>query len=516
MLFIHAPTALVDSALIAEACAPVVQASRRKVLSCWLGDTAVARARAIFEDAGVPTFGTPEEAVRAFFQLVTYRRNQELLMETPPSIPAEFTPDTVSVRQLTAQVTAAGRELMNAAEAERVLKAYGIPTVESGFASSVAEAVATAKALGFPVALKILSPDISHKSDVGGVALDLQTGEALRRSAKTMLNALARLRPGARIDGFIVQRMLRRPGAHETIAGAATDPLFGPVILFGHGGTAVEVIGDRAVGLPPLNQPLARDLVSRTRIVKLLEGYRNLPRVDFEALYLTLIKISQLMIDVPEIVELDINPLLVDDKGVVALDARMRVTRSSTRGSERLAIRPYPRELEESVLWNGRRVALRPIRPEDEAQHRRFIDALDPEDIRMRFFQNRRDLPHSELARLTQIDYDREMAFIATAPGENGQSETLGVVRAIADPDNVEAELGIIVRSDLKGGGLGDILLAKIVRYCRSAGTRELMGYVLRRNERMLALVKRNGFAVLSSPEPGVAEFRLPLQDTPG
>jgi acetyltransferase len=512
VLFMHAPTAIVDSEVIASACVPVVKASRRKVLSCWLGDAAVARARAIFEEAGVPTFGTPEEAVRAFLQLVTYRRNQELLMETPPSIATDFTPDVAAAREVIAKGIAAGRELLTAPEASRILEAYGIPVVESRVAPSAVAAALAAKDLGFPVALKILSPDISHKSDVGGVMLNLHTGQQVRRSARSMLKELSRLRPDARRGGFIVQKMIRKPGAHEVIAGATTDPMFGPVILFGRGGTAVEVIGDRAVALPPLNQPLARDLVSRTRIARLLAGYRNRPRADFEALYLTLIKISQLMVDIPEIIELDINPLLVDEQGVLALDARVKVAATKARGAERLAIRPYPRELEESVPWNGRRVTLRPIRPDDEPQHRRFLEALDPEDVRMRFFQSRREIGHSELARLTQIDYDREMAFIATAAGPGEQPETLGVVRAVADPDNVQAELGIVVRSDLKGARLGEVLLDKIVRYCRSAGTLELMGYVLRENARMLALVKRNGFAVVPSAEPEAVKIQLALQ----
>ena len=512
VLFMHAPTAMVDSELVASACIPVIKASRRKVLSCWLGDAAVARARAVFEEAGVPTFGTPEEAVRAFLQLVTYRRNQELLMETPPSIATDFAPDVAAARQVIATGIAAGRELLTAPEASRILEAYDIPVVESKVAASAVGAAAAAKDLGFPVALKILSPDISHKSDVGGVALNLHTGEQVRCSARAMQKELSRLHPKARRGGFIVQKMIRRPGAHEVIAGVATDPTFGPVILFGRGGVAVEVIGDRAVALPPLNAPLARDLVSRTRVSRLLAGYSNLPPANFDALYLTLIKISQLVIDIPEIVELDINPLLVDDQGVLALDARVKVGTKSARGAERLAIRPYPRELEESITWNGRRVMLRPIRPDDEPQHRRFLEALDSEDMRMRFFQARRELAHSELARLTQIDYDREMAFIATAEGPDGQPETLGVVRAVTDPDNLEAELGIVVRSDLKGARLGDILLDKIIRHCRSAGTLELMGYVLRQNSRMLGLVKRNGFTIGPSAEPEALIFRLALQ----
>lgn len=514
VLFMHAPSAIVPSEAIASACAPVAKTAVRTILSCWLGDKTVASARGIFHDAGVADYGTPEEAVEAFLQLVTYRRNQESLMEAPPSVATEFTPDSESVRRLVAEVIASGRDLLTEPEAKSVLAAYGIPVVQTRIAGSLAEVVTAAESLGFPVALKILSPDISHKSDVGGVVLNLETSEQLRSAADAMLHRVSSLRPGARVTGFTVQKMVRRPEAHELIVGAATDPLFGPVILFGQGGTAVEVIGDRAVALPPLNQPLARALVAQTRIAKLLAGYRNRPRADHEALYLTLVKVSQLVADVSEVIELDINPLLVDDQGVLALDARLRVAPAVVSGPERLAIRPYPRELEEPISWNGRSVLLRPIRPEDEAQHLRFLESLTPDDIRVRVFHSRREISRSELARLTQIDFEREMAFIATATSEGGTPETLGVVRAVADPDNVQAELGIIVRSDLKGKGLGRVLLDKMVRYCRSRGTRELVGDVLQINTQMLALAKAAGCEITRSAEQGAVKIRLALQTT--
>jgi acetyltransferase len=508
VLFMHAPSAIVPSEAIASACAPVAKAAPRTVLSCWLGDQAVANARKVFHDAGVADYGTPEEAVKAFLQLVTYRRNHEMLMEAPASVPTEFTPDRETVRRLVAELIASGRDLLTEPEAKTVLAAYGIPVVQTRIAGSAAEAVTAAGSLGFPVALKILSPDISHKSDVGGVVLNLETSEALHSAADAMLHRVSSLRSGARVNGFTVQQMVRRPEAHELIVGAATDPLFGPVILFGQGGTAVEVIGDRAVALPPLNQPLARALVAQTRVAKLLDGYRNRPRADHEAL----VKVSQLVADIPEIVELDINPLLADDKGVLALDARLRVAPAAVSGPERLAIRPYPRELEESVSWNGRDVLLRPIRPEDEAQHLRFIESLEPEDIQLRVFHSRRQISRSELTRLTQIDFEREMAFIATATSESGMPETLGVVRAIADPDNIQAEFAIIVRSDLKGKGLGRMLLDKMIRYCRNRRTRELTGDVLRINTRMIGLAKGAGCEIIPSAEPGAVKIRLALQ----
>ena len=298
------------------------------------------------------------------------------------------------------------------------------------------------------------------------------------------------------VQGFTVQTMVRRPGAHEVIVGVTTDAVFGPVILFGQGGTAVEVTADRAVGLPPLNTVLARDLISRTRISKLLAGYRGRPAADVGAISRTLVQLSELVADVAEVIELDINPLLVDDKGVLALDARMRVAPAGASGADRFAIRPYPEQLEEWIDWQSRRVLLRAIRPEDGAQHQEFFNALDPVDVRYRVFTQMRSLRPSQLARLTQIDYDREMAFIATSEREPGRFETLGVARAVADPDNVVAEFAIIVRSDLKGRGLGPVLLKKLIDYCRSRGTRELVGEALSDNRRVIGLARRFGFAI--------------------
>jgi acetyltransferase len=325
-----------------------------------------------------------------------------------------------------------------------------------------------------------------------------------------MQERLRQYRPNASLQGFTVQTMVRRPNAHELIVGVTTDAVFGPVVLFGQGGTAVEVIADRAVGLPPLNAVLARDLISRTRISKLLAGYRGRPPADIGAISRTLTQLAHLIADIPEIVELDINPLLADDRGVLALDARMVVAASDATGLDRFAIRPYPEELEEWILWQGRKVLLRPIRPEDGAQHVELFNALEPEDIRYRVFMRIRELQRSQLARLTQIDYDREMAFIAASEREPGRFETLGVVRGIADPDNVTAEFAIIVRSDLKGQGLGPILLRKLIAYCRSRGTKELLGEALADNQRVIGLVRRFG-GLVSHSEPGTVALRFDL-----
>jgi len=498
LLFMHAPTAIVPSAEIASALLPLLQAAQAAqspALACWLGDAAVREARSIFQAGGVPTYDTPEQAVRAFAMLQTYRRNQDELMQTPPATPP-LAWDRAAVRATVDAVLAEGRQWLSEPEAKAVLAACGIPVAATReVAADVEAAVQAAAAVGFPVVLKILSPQISHKSDVGGVALQLDDAAAVRSAAAAMLKRVATLRPDALLQGFSVQAMVRRPRALELIVGAALDPLFGPVLLFGAGGTAVEVVADRAVALPPLNAPLAHALVQRTRIAKLLAGWRDVPPADVDAVVRVLTTLSQLLADEPRITEIDINPLLADADGVVALDARVRVDAGAPGGAARFAIRPYPNQLEETLDWQGRKLTLRPIRPEDEAQHLAFLAQLDPLDVRMRVFYSRRHIEHSELARLTQIDYTREMAFIATAALPGGGEETLGVARAATDPDNIAAEFAIVVRSDLKGGGLGLLLMHKLIAYQRSQGTQRLLGTVLSENRRMLELARELGFS---------------------
>ena len=494
VLFVHAPTAIVRSDDIARACLPLLRTTGPRVMSAWLGDAAVAQARQLFEQAGIPDYPTPEEAVRAFAMLQTYRCNQDTLIEAP-SASENPVPDVASAHRQLDAVLAEGREWLGEQEAKAVLKAYGVPVVPTLAVPASAEAIfLAAREVGYPVALKIVSRDITHKSDVGGVRLDLRDQASLDHAVSEMLQAVRTARPDARIDGFTVQPMVRRPHAQEVIVGASIDSVFGPVILCGQGGTAVEVTADSAVALPPLNRSLARELVSRTRVSRLLAGYRDHPPARMDALYDVLIAVSQMLADLPQLAELDINPLYVDESGAIALDARIRVAARPVAGAERFAILPYPSQWVRTLTWNGREITLRPIRPEDEAQHRRFLEQLDPEDIRMRIFQTRRELPRSELARLTQIDYDREMAFIAEGSDAQGAPETLGVARTVSDPDRVEAEFAIIVRSDLKGAGLGKLLFAQLIEHARSRGIGRLVGIILRENTRMLNLARAMGF----------------------
>jgi acetyltransferase len=511
VLFIHAPTAIVPSAEIAAAVAPVAAQAGRNMFACWLGGDAVQQARRMFAQAGIPTYDTPEDAVRAFLQVVQYHRNQDLLMEVPPSTSAKLAHDPDKARAIIKTVLAEGRTMLSELEAKAVLAAFGVAVVDTRVATTTEAAVSVAAEIGFPVALKILSPAITHKSDVGGVVLDLENAQAVAAAAQAMRRRVQEHRPDATLQGFTVQSMVHRPGAHELIVGVTTDPAFGPVVVFGAGGTAVEVTADRAIGLPPLNMVLARELVCRTRVSRLLAGYRDRRAADLDAIGATLIQVSHLIADIPEIVELDINPLLADDQGVVALDARMRVVAVGAIGGDRFAIRPYPEELEEWISWEGQRVLLRPIRPEDGVQHIAFFNALEPDDVRYRMFIRLRELPHSQLARLTQIDYDREMAFIATHEREPGRFATLGVARAIADPDNIAAEFAIIVRSDIKGRGLGPILLRKLIDYCRGRGTKEIVGEALGDNRRVIGLARRFGFSVTPSPDARTVVLRLIL-----
>jgi acetyltransferase len=328
-----------------------------------------------------------------------------------------------------------------------------------------------------------------------------------------MAERLAQLKPGARLAGYTVQAMARRPEAVELLVGAALDPVFGPVIVFGQGGIAVDILADRAIALPPLNTVLARDLVGRTRAARLLAGYRNRPAADIDAVCNVLVRVAQLVGDLAEVAEIDINPLLADHAGVIALDVRVRVqpVAQGMQPFDRLAIRPYPEELAQTVTWQGRPLTLRPIRPEDAPAHVAFFARLTPEDVRLRMFVRMRELSPSQLARFTQIDYDREMAFIATRTGADGTPETLGVARAVADPDNVKAEFAVTVRSDLKGQGLGTLLMRTLIDYCRKRGTQELVGEALTENTGILKLAERLGFSHKHLPGEDIASMSLKL-----
>ncbi len=513
ILVLNCPTAVASGTEAAQAVIDSLGTGKACVLTSWLGEAAAQEARRRFAEHRIPTYYTPERAVRAFIDMVSYRRNQDSLMETPASVPEEFEADEKAARRVIDGALDDGREWLTEPEAKALLTAYGIPVVRTTVARDSRAAAAEAARIAGPVALKILSRDITHKSDVGGVALDLRSPGAVEDAAEAMLVRVRDKVPDARVDGFTVQPMVERPGAHELIIGVVEDPQFGPAILFGHGGTAVEILGDTALALPPLNMHLAREVMRRTRVHGLLEGFRGRPPAALDDIALTLIEVSQMTIQLGEIVELDINPLLADEYGVLALDARVKVRRCNEPPAKRLAIRPYPKDLEEVLsLPDGRSLLLRPVRPEDEPAFQELFSRMSPEDIRMRFFAPKRSLSHAVAARMTQIDYDREMALVVADPGVAGKSAVYGVVHILADPDGEAAEYAIMVRSDMAGQGLGPLLMRRMIDYARVRGIGEIFGDVLRENKPMLKVCELFKFSQKQNPEdPGVIEVRLVL-----
>jgi acetyltransferase len=505
ILVLNAPTALARPSQAARAVIDTLAATRpsqllgRNVLTAWLGERAAAPARRRFAEARIATFDTPDAAVRGFMHRVHYRRNQELLLETPAARGDDFAPDTQAVHAIIARALSAGPAWLDAEDVWAVLGAYGIPLPKSRMIGDAEAAATAAAAIGFPVVLKIRSPDITHKSDVGGVALNLSSPEQVRAEALAMLARVKAAQGTARLDGFLVQEMVRRPGALELIVGLVDDSVFGPVVMFGQGGIAVEQLNDTTLELPPLNAALARAAVARTRVWRLLEGYRGQPAADLAAISLVLIRVAQLAADHPEIRELDVNPLLADATGVIALDARIRGAPAVRPGAARLSISPYPREFESGqALKDGTQLLLRPVRPEDEPVLQDLASRMNPEDLRLRFFTPLKVLPHALAARLSQIDYDREMALIARR-ADDGMA--LGVVRFSADPDNRRAEFAIALRSDWKGRGLGHLLMTRIIDIARRRGLAEIFGDVLRENEPMLTLARALGFVVSDHPD---------------
>lgn len=512
LLVMNCPTAVVDNVAAAHVVADAAEKSSKPVFTSWLGDQGAQAGRHVFMTRKVPTYDTPNQAIAAFMHQVRYQQNQRLLMEIPPAGPAWPDRDLARARKIVDTVLAEKREWLNEMESKSLLAAYGIPVVDTRIVKDAEEAARTASQIGFPVALKILSPQITHKTDVGGVALGLESADAVREAGKKMLAAVAKSAPAATIEGFTIEAMVSRPSAFELILGVVDDATFGPVILFGQGGTAVEVIRDKAMALPPLNRVLAEDLIHRTRIARLLKGYRERPGADFDAIAGTLMALGDLVADLPEVSELDINPLWADHKGVIAVDARVRVRPPLLQGTRRLAVRPYPSTLE-GVLKdrNGQVFPMRPIKPGDTALIDDLLDHTDPEDLRMRFLSPLRRLPRQLAARLTQIDYDREMAFVVFT--DESRKELAAVGRLSEDPDRERAEYAILVRTDRQGIGLGYALMKHLIDYANYRGIGVIFGHVLRENTHMIDLCETLGFTrERLDGEPGVVEMVLELK----
>jgi acetyltransferase len=521
VLVINCPTALASSSAAAQSVIDAIGRATNPdgvppVLTNWLGEEAAAEARRKFREASIPTYESPADAIKGFFYLWQYTRAQEALMRTPPFEPERMRVADEAARAILRTVAAAGRTLLNEVEAKAVLSAFGIPTVPTRVAKTPEDVEAIAATLleqAPSVVVKIFSDDISHKSDVGGVRLGLHSPREARHAAERMQLRARELKPEARLQGFTVQPMVIRASAIELLLGVYEDRLFGPMILFGSGGTAAEIIRDTAVALPPLDRELARGLMEQTRVYKLLRGYRGQPGADLAEVAESLVRLSRLIVDCPAIRELDINPLLADEMGVVALDARIRIEPAEVEQegpNPRLAIRPYPDQWERwAATDSGERIFIRPIRPADEHLYGAFVAKLSPEDIRYRFLAPRKEFSHKFIARFTQIDYARAMAFVAL---DKEQKSLLGVARLAADPDYVIGEYAIIVRSDLKGKGIGWLLMQQLIAYAEKEGLRELAGDVLASNERMLEMCRALGFEIVPDPaDASTCKVRLKL-----
>ncbi|MCA3581914.1 MAG: acetate--CoA ligase family protein, partial [Bradyrhizobium sp.] len=467
VLVANVETAVAPAEGIAEAVAQCVRERRSKrsavaalVLAAWVG--ADERTGAIFEAARIPHFPTEDDAVRAFMYLVRYREASTALAATPPGVASVFTPETAAARHVVVNALSEGRAWLDPAEIVALFEAYRIPIVTTLVADSAedaAEKAAPFLAEGHAIVVRVFSRDIRHASDVGGVILDLRTKDSVIEAARTVMDRARSARPDAILRGVTIQPMIVRRAARELILGIADDPTFGPVIVFGRGGPAVEVINDKALALPPLDMNLARELVGRTRVSRLLGGYGDIPAVPADVVPLTLVKLAQMAADIPEVAGLDINPMLADETGVLALDARVAI-RKPTRlfaGHTRLAVRPYPSQWEgELALRDGSRVTVRPMRPEDEPMVDGFFKRVSAEDLRLRFFHAMKEFSHAFIARLTQLDYARAMAFVALDPTTG---EMMGAVRLHSDSLYENAEYAIRLQSDLKGKGLGWALM---------------------------------------------------------
>lgn len=517
LLIIHSPSAVASGEDYAEKILEVIdqlpKSRRLNILTNWTGEQSAYEARRRFRKKGIPTYRTPEGAVGAFMHMVEYRRNQKLLQQTPKSISRHVQSNASLVRELAQDHLASGITNLDIGQAEPILAAYGLTSIATRSAGTPQQAKTIAQEIGFPVALKIEAPDLAYKSDVGGVVLNLNNGDDVERAATAMLERVSSFESGVNITGLTVQKMAQTAGAQELRFAMHSDPVFGPVLYVGEGGSDWDLNQDAAVALPPLNTALARYMLINALKTGKIKDRRALQALDINALSTVLTQLSYLIVDCPEILALDINPMLVAGENITLLDVNIKLAHSDGDGASRLAIRPYPKEHEELfTLRDGREVLLRPIIAEDEQTHFEFDNSLSKEDRYKRFFGEVGQLSHEGMAKMTQIDFDREMAFIATCKGQDGNFHTLGVVRAITDPENFETEFAVVIRSELQGQGLGRKLMVKMIEYCRQRGTQTMMGITLPQNAGMVSLSRKLGFKVRFDIEEGWIEMKLDLQ----
>ena len=507
VLVLLTPQAMTHPHDVAERMLKIKLPAQKTMLTCWMGQDQVASSRQLFAQHKIPSFTTPENAVEAFGYLVEYYRNQQLLLEVPGPIRQDSEPDVEGARMIIDIALSEQRNLLSRCEANAVLSAFAIPVMPAVECRTPNEALIAAESIGFPVAMKINSPDISHKTDVDGVRLNINNAQAVRSTFRELINDVQRARPEAKLDGVTLESMYHKPHGRELMAGVIRDPIFGPVLTFGAGGTMLEFIRDRATALPPLNTLIIDNMIGHTRVARLLEQFRNQPPVDKRAIIQILRHLSEMVCELPQIRELDINPFIVNEDGAVVLDARIVVDHYSS-GLDRyahMAIHPYPTRFSSHwQLADGTDILIRPIRPEDASIETAFIARLSAEAKYFRFMRALHELTPEMLVRFTQIDYDKEMALIAVTREANEEKE-IAVARYISNPDGASCEFAIVVADEWTKKGIGSQLLRKLMDVAKTRGLHTMEGEVLSDNRPMLDMARSLGFSVLmSKDDPGV------------
>jgi len=506
VMTVCSPSPFAPGPEVAEAICTLAGKTGSNLFTCWVGGAAMLEAQQVCATHGVLSQDSPEAAIAIFQGIVNYRRNRELLMQMPPSLAEDFSPDSAAARDAIAEALAAGAEILPERQARHLLRSYGIDVAEHALAGGIDAAIRSAEKIGYPVDIALV---LSNLADFGLMASGLRSPADIRLAVRGLRNRARSEHPTFRVNGYRLRPSATRSGAPALHLGIADDPVFGPVIFLGPAAEGPRA-GRIVVALPPLNLALARDLVARSRFSDAVAGDQR------ESLELAasqgLVRLSQLLTDIDEVAGVELDPLHVEAAGMVVLDCRIRIEHRRRKvGLRRLAIRPYPKELEQVVDWNGLKLLIRPIRPEDENTLGDLLNSLAPEDSRMRFFDTMRKLPRSQLARFTQIDYDREMALVAIERTTDGVERSLGEVRLVADPDNVAADFAMVVSSRFKGKGLGHLLLQRMIDYARERGIGELRGETLAANVRMQRLAQRLGFSVQAAADPGTVALHLVL-----
>jgi acetyltransferase len=504
VLVMLAPQAMTQPTEVAQAVIEVSNATPKAIIACWMGQEHVEEGRLAMENAGIPAFRMPETAVELYYHISTYYRNQTLLLQTPYGAASISPQETEGAKMLVEAVLQEHRKVLSEMESKAILRAFRIPVAQTMVARTPTEALLLAEQIGFPVAMKVDSPDLVRKSDAGGVRLNITNAPSVRNAYHDIIEVVQKRHPNARINGVSIEPYLARPNGRELMIGVERDPTFGPIITFGAGGTEVEIFSDRAVALPPLNQYLAQDLIRSTRAAKLLGEFRNMPPINMEALEDVLLHISEMVCELPWLQELDLNPLIVDENGAIAADARIVIDHAATSGDRysHMAIHPYPSHLvQEWEQPNGLVITIRPIRPEDAEMEQDFVKNLSDESKYYRFMDTLRELTQSMLVRFTQIDYDREMALVATLPEKDGKTVQIAVARYVTNPDGETVEFALAVADAWQKHGIGRKLMSALIESARIKGYRAIVGDVLSQNTKMFRLVGSLGFTIHPHPD---------------